>query len=347
MSVPTDSAAFSENRRLLGKLLAYYSATSIEELNAQDDPEFWSRMLWSMWKWNYKLWGTYAQCFDMTDPACPVVQEWDGERRFFSDGKTGEVMHEKTYRKAGRDEPEHIIYSLPRTENLTREGLACFPEGAMAANVRVAAYATTGHGTAVLKQVYWGTPLFGETSFQPDDKIRLQVSVVFSTPSIPGEKGQLKQVMLFRDDVTARPWFSQSQYWQGHFDAAFGSSPSIKKIDIQQASSVIFHGSSKRARGFKITPDMANYARVTLSDGEIFDIEALAEGGSDAQFYALHDQEGSSALLNIVQSPEMGKALAAKWRIIWKLGDRLMVGVCAYDGETYKQQPAVYEFACE
>ncbi|KAI0916319.1 hypothetical protein AcW1_009874 [Taiwanofungus camphoratus] len=339
MSVSTNATALSGNRHLLNKLLESYGVNSIEELNAKEDVTFWAEKLWGMWSWNYRYWGCSAHVFDMVKPEAPLIKQWDGERRFFFDEETDEVTHEKTYRMPGQD--EHKKYAIPKGENLTQEGLACLPEGPRGANLRLAAYAPTGHGTALLKELHWGAPIFGELVLQPDDQIRLSVMAFFSTPApeAKGTTGQLLQLFVFRDDTTARPLFSQSLHWP--------ETPHVEMVDLASATEIIFPsvGTTKSvAHGFRITPDMTNYARIKVTDSVEFNPDSLAEGGTDARFYALRLHQQWGVVVNIVQLPEPFKPYALKWRLIWRLRDRLMVAVCAYDGETLKQQPEVYEY---
>ncbi|EGN95874.1 hypothetical protein SERLA73DRAFT_142854 [Serpula lacrymans var. lacrymans S7.3] len=142
MSVPV--APSELNRQRLKALLDFYGVETVEELNAKDDPEYWKEKQWDSWRWNLREWGCYCQTFDMTQPKdgiYPLIDHYSGVRGFSRD-ETGEVYHEKRYQKATGE--EHRRYALPKSENLLDDGMACLPEGPMAANLRLFAFPPTG-----------------------------------------------------------------------------------------------------------------------------------------------------------------------------------------------------------
>ncbi|KAI0946417.1 hypothetical protein AcW1_009885 [Taiwanofungus camphoratus] len=326
-----------ENRRLLSEVLDFYGAKSVEELNSKDNSAYWSEKLWDTWKFTFHDWGCYSQTFDMTQPkdgVFRVVEHFGGERRFFRDKETGEVGHEKRYQKPEGE--EYKTYALPKSENHFEDGLAMLPEGPMMATVRLFGYPPYGHGTVGMNQLRWGAPIVSQISLQPDDQIRLSVLPLFITPPASGAKGALLKVNVFRDDTGAKP-FSKSLNWINDAGDAV-----IRKIDLEQATKTVFpFPGDKSVRGFAMKAEMAKGCRLTIKDGSVFDLAALGEGGEDAQFYAMNQ----NVLLNIVQAPEQGKPYAVKWRLLWRLGKRLMVGVITYNAETLKPEPEMHEYA--
>jgi len=337
--VPAKPLVASDRNRLLIKdILDFYGVASIEELHSKDDPSYWREKLWDTWKWNLREWGMYGQVFDMaksTDGVYPVVDHWDGVRSFYLDDQ-GLLTHETNYNKSTG--PEHKKVVFPKEENLLEDGLACLSLGPMFSQIRMVGFPPTGHGSLNIRKITWGAPLFGEQSIQPNDQVRLGVFSFFSTPTTPGTKGSLQRIMYFRDDTKAKP-FKKTQNWINDTDKAV-----VKDVDLAAAIKVVFpFADQPSAAGFALTNHISNGLRATITDGKVFDHAALAEGGEDARFYQL----AHGVLVNVLQFPEQGKKIAAKWRVIYRLSKRLMVLVVTYDGETLKQELEMQEYAFE
>ncbi|EGN95873.1 hypothetical protein SERLA73DRAFT_142852 [Serpula lacrymans var. lacrymans S7.3] len=71
-------------------------------------------------------------------------------------------------------------------------------------------------------------------------------------------------------------------------------------------------------------------------------MDDLSEG-EDSRFYLLQQ----TIVLNVVQLPQQGKPVAAKWRLLYRISKRLLVGVITFNGETLKQEPEMHEYSYE
>jgi len=335
--VPVDPTV--ENRRTLQGVLDFYEVSTVEELNAETGRDFWSEKLWQTWQWTFRDWGCSSQTFDMTQPKdglFRVIEHFTGERRFFFDEKEGEISHEKRYQKESGE--EYKQYYLPKSVALFDDGLAVTPEGPMFANIRLLGFPPCGHGTYGPNKLAWGAPAISVIALQPDTQVRVSVMLIFLTPSTPGAKGPLLKINIFRDDITGKP-FSKSLHWINS-----GGDATIKKIDYEQAVKSLFpFAGIKGVTGFGMRSILEGGCPVRVTDGLEFTKEVLAEGGEEAQYFALPQ----SMVVQVIQVPEQGKSYAFKWRLMWRLAKRLMVGVYTYNAETLAPEPEIHEYAYE